>query len=251
MACGALLWSGSINDAADPGWQRACLVALAASHTLVSALELERRLGFVIEIGRFPFFNPVTLCACGRRPTLRELPAVYVCMAARALQGSGRVLDALDAFRGICRHMTFFANNSLMRPLQRELGRRVIKTLQFVPRPVGMACLAPDRLSVIPQSIHSGAKLAVMRILMAGSAGYVLKVVRHWRGRCKLAAQAVAIHTRDRRVRARQRVSGCRMPRDCEGRRLEYLLGVTELAAVLVLPAPELTAMDVLVTGGT
>jgi hypothetical protein len=102
------------------------------------------------------------------------------------------------------RAMTVNACGRAVRPGQREFRRRMIETRHFVPFHRRMTRLAARSRAVRQLCGHLRAEFASMYILVADSAGHIIKSVLHGSNRT-LRYGLVAIPTEDRYVGAGQR----------------------------------------------
>jgi hypothetical protein len=100
--------------------------------------------------------------------------------------------------------MTVNASGRAMRADQREFRRRVIETRQFAPFHRCMTRLAACGRAVRQLDLHLRLEFAFMYVLVANSAGHIIKVVLH-RNHRTLRYGLVTVHTGDRYVSADER----------------------------------------------
>ncbi len=110
-----------------------------------------------------------------------------------------------------------------------------------------MAGLASGGVAVGALRDHSGAKLAAVRILMAGRAGTILKFVLDWFS-CPGQRRHVALSARNRHVGPGERETGLLVASQCKHRRLESSNVVAILAAILVRRRGKLALVNILMT---
>ncbi len=151
------------------------LVAVPAAHIQVPALQGEGRL-FMVEQRGFPLGRVVALYAGSNPIGLGELASVNVGMAVLALgRRLGEVgLDELGA--EVRRLVAVDAGHRLMRAREDESRPVVIEAGDVLPVLGCVAGFAANGRTIAAQRLHALGELVVVRILMAGGAGIVLKV---------------------------------------------------------------------------
>lgn len=151
-------------------------VAVTAADVLVRAREREFGALVVIEGRGSPLRAGVAITA-GRDVSLSELAAVRVGVALLAFERSiGEIcVDRLGPHVG--RLVTIDAGHSPVRAYQSELGPGMIEARKVFPDFGRMTCFATGGFPVCAENLHAVGKLAAVRILVAGGAGRILKVI--------------------------------------------------------------------------
>ncbi len=170
-------------------------------------------------------------------------------MAGRALFWSRCVFDVPDLRGQIVGLVTLLASHRAMSSFQGKLRGRVVESLQFVPGPRCVTSPAADSAPVSQQAHHPVLKLSIVRILMTCSAGPVIEDVfrrAHFPVSC---GRAVTVTADDSQVGSLQGKTSRGVLGQCESRRLESLVGVAFLAAIVVRRSTELAAVNILVAG--
>ena len=108
---------------------------------------------------------------------LGELSAMYVFVALLALFRSLLKVDIDQLGLKVGRLVTIDAGHCSMRSRQREGCCAVIKAVQFFPGLGGMASLATQRLSVLPDFSHPIFELVVMHVFVTTGAQQIVEAV--------------------------------------------------------------------------
>jgi len=134
-----------------------------------------------------------------------------------------------------------------MRTKQRKLRFGVVKTIDVSPRARVVASFAAERCTIGATLRHAVVEFALVRILMAAGAGHVCEAERQNLIGPARQTNFVAFRTRNRRVRARERVTRFPVHSDAEGRLMKILDSVTVLATILVRRGSELAVVLIFV----
>ena len=108
---------------------------------------------------------------------IRKLPAVNICMTVFAFRGRGSEIDIQQLGFEVRRLVTIDAGNGSVRSHQWERRLCMIELREFFPVFRRVARVAPERLAVWSEGIHSFLKLVAMRVLVALRAGQIIEVI--------------------------------------------------------------------------
>ena len=201
----------------------------------------------MVESCRLPRDGTVAGRASRYAAGIGKLACVHICMAAFASHWRCLEVHGCELGGAIGGFVATLASYCAVRSGEREPRRRVIKRRQVTPARDRVAALATELSAARPYAHQLLAELPVVRIAMASGAGAIFEPILFDLFEVRRQAGLVAVTTRDRQVRAGQRVSRLLMLRKSEGRRAEAAQIVAFLAAVVVRSGCELSKVRVLV----
>ena len=153
-------------------------MAAAARHLLMGARQGKSRADVVIELRGPPARDVVTARAPVRILARRELSGVRVLMAAGAFFRSLAIVHVSFRRFQVRRPVTVRTHGSPVRAEQREASRRMIESRHLRPSGRAVTGFASRRRAARPSSRHAIPELSTVRILVACSAGPILKPIR-------------------------------------------------------------------------
>src|SRR5882762_9655617 len=174
-------------------------VAVQAGHVTMSAIEGISCPLIMVELRWFPAHGVMTTRAVSSFRPRGKLVSMDVLMTPGAQLWRGCEIDVLQTHLHRWRAMTVNASGRAMRAGQREFRRRMIETRQFAPFHRCMTCLTACHRAVRQLDLHLRLEFAFMYVLVADSAGHIIKMVLHRSSRA-LRHGLVTVHTWDRNV---------------------------------------------------
>jgi hypothetical protein len=219
-------------------------VTLVTLNFGVPALKWKVRPRVVIENRGHPTLRIVAIGA-RRFPSLRKLTAVSVFVT--VLTNLRGALE-LDFPRAHERFVTGATLDHAVSAEKRELGFRMVESVDVCPGPHVMASFASQRCAVGSLPRHAILKFTVVRILMAGSTTTISEAERHNFVGAACRSHLVAIGTGHRGVRPGQCETRAAMLRNRKSGTVKVLNAMATLAFVQVRSGGELSVMRILVT---
>lgn len=179
MACGALVWSGLVEEHCPFLDQTCCFVAGIATDVQMPASQWEIRARLVVEQGGFPFVGVVALRASGAPAVSGKLVGVRIFVTALAAGGRRRENHILHCQFQVRRLVTARAGNGAMRSHEREHRDGMIESDDVRPGFGGMTGFAAGRFAIRSRLFHPLRELAVVRVDVAADTANVVEAVRN------------------------------------------------------------------------
>jgi hypothetical protein len=179
-------------------------MTVQAGHVTMSAIERIPGPLIMVELRWFPAHSIMATRAVGCFRPGGKLLRVHVLVAPGAQLWRGCEIHVLQGHLHGGRAMTVNARGRAMRAGQREFRRRMIETRQFAPFHCRVTRLAACDRAVRQLDLHLRLEFAFVYVLVADSAGHIIKMILHRSNRA-LRYGLVTVHTGDSNVSAGQR----------------------------------------------